>query len=215
MSSTQKIRVVVFEDNSALRDSVQFLLNASEGFECLAAYPDTRNLLLNIGKHNPDVVIMDIEMPGMDGIEAAGLLKKHHPDIAVLMFTVFDDKEKIFQALCSGGSGYILKNSSPSQILQAVRDVYEGGTPLTASVAKRVVSFFVKNNVAPSTNFGLTAKEKQLLEHLVEGKSYKMIADAMGISLETVKSHFKNVYRKLHVSSSPEAVAKAIREKLI
>ncbi len=216
MQNNPKIRVILFEDNSHLRDSLYFLVNTSKEFECIAAYPDTRQALKNIDNLKPDVIITDIEMPGMNGIDTTRLIKKEYPDMKILILTVFDDKEKIFQSLCAGGSGYLLKNSTPEQILQALSDVYKGGSPLSPSVAKLVVQFFQRTmtDTLPD-DYNLTPKEKELLQCLVDGKSYKMIADAMVISVETVKTHIKNIYRKLHVNSSHEAVAKILKQRIV
>jgi len=217
MDEHTKKRVIIFEDNSHLRDSLYFLVNTSPDFECVAAYPDTRQALTNVRKINPDVIIMDIEMPVMNGIDATRLIKGEFPAMKILILTVFDDKERIFQALCAGGSGYLLKHSSPELILQALLDTYKGGSPLSPSVAKLVVQFF-QYSMPPdisSDDYNLTPKEKELLLCLVDGKSYKMIADYMFISLETVKTHIKNIYRKLHVNSSHEAVAKVLKQRLL
>ena len=217
MDEHTKKRVIIFEDNSHLRDSLYFLVNTSPDFECVAAYPDTRQALTNVRKINPDVIIMDIEMPVMNGIDATRLIKGEFPAMKILILTVFDDKERIFQALCAGGSGYLLKHSSPELILQALLDTYKGGSPLSPSVAKLVVQFF-QYSMPPdvtSGDYNLTPKEKELLLCLVDGKSYKMIADYMFISLETVKTHIKNIYRKLHVNSSHEAVAKVLKQRLL
>ncbi|HNP23620.1 MAG TPA: response regulator transcription factor [Panacibacter sp.] len=216
MNITEKIPVIIFEDNAHLRDSLYFLVNSSHDFTCLQAFPDTRNVLQNVEKYKPQVIIMDIEMPVMTGIEATSLIKRHNPEIHILILTVFDDSEKIFQSICAGGSGYLLKNSSPEQILQALMDVHKGGSPLSPSVAKRVVHFFQQANpVVTVEDFKLTSKEKELLQLMVDGGSYKMIADKMNISFETVKTHVKNIYKKLHVNSSSEAVAKAIKQRLV
>ena len=218
MNEVSKKRVVIFEDNSHLRDSLYFLVNTSVDFECVAAYPDTRQALAHVKTINPDVIIMDIEMPVMNGIDTTRLIKKEFPGMKILILTVFEDKERIFQALCAGGSGYLLKTSSPEQILQALCDTYKGGSPLSPSVAKLVVQFFqhaMPTEMYSSDDYNLTPKEKELLQSLVDGKSYKMIADHMYISLETVKTHIKNIYRKLHVNSSHEAVAKVLKQRLV
>ncbi len=215
MGKNNKIRVSIFEDNTHLRDSLSFLVNISDQFECLHAYPDTKNIVSNLEKHTPEVIIMDIEMPGMNGIDATRLVKQHFPNIRVMIFTVFDDDEKIFQSLCAGGSGYLLKSSSPEQVLQGLKDVHNSGASLSPAVAERMVKFFQNNVSYTSADYSLTAREKELLLQMVEGKSYKMISDAMTVSLETVKYHIKNIYRKLHVNSSSEAVVKAIRQNIV
>jgi len=204
--------VVIFEDNIHLRESLAFLINASDDFVCVNAHPNARQALLHIKAEKPQVVVMDIEMPFVDGIEATALIKGEYPETQILILTAFDDNDKIFRSLCAGGSGYLLKDSSPEQIIQALNDVVKGGSALSPSVAKRVVNFFQRSKLEPSEMNNLTPKEKETLQHLVDGKSYKMAADAMNISIETVKSHIKTIYRKLHVNSSSEAVAKAIRQ---
>ena len=143
------------------------------------------------------------------------IIKQKFPDIPIVILTIFDDSEKIFRALHAGGSGYLLKNSSPEEILNGVMEVYNGGSALSPQVAKKVIQFFQTVTPAQPNDYNLTPKEKELLQHLVDGMSYKMIADVMHVALETVKSHVKNVYRKLHVSSSNEAIAKALRQKLV
>lgn len=210
-----KKKVVVFDDNAHLRDSLFFLINSSDDFVCVNTYPNTRKLLANIEQSKPDIVIMDIEIPGVNGIEATWLIKHNHADIQILILTVFDDNDKIFQSLCAGGSGYMLKTSSPMQILQGLRDVCNGGTSLSPSVASRVVNFFLNNNSYAKHDYNITAKEKEILQHMIDGKSYKMISDAMGLSMETIKTHIKSIYKKLHVNSSSEAVVKAIRQNIV
>ena len=215
MTTNEKLLVAIFEDNAHLRDSLTFLVNSSDMFKCSGAYADAANILKYLEKNTPDLVIMDIQMPGINGIEATRLIKQHFPQIRIMIFTVFDDDDKIFQSLCAGGSGYLLKSSTPQQILQGLKDVYNSGASLSPAVAERVVHFF-KNNISFDTpDYSLTTKEKELLHHMVEGKSYKMISDAMKISLETVKYHIKNIYKKLHVNSSSEAVVKAIRQNIV
>ncbi len=211
----QRIKVVIFEDNKHLRESLQLLIASSGKFECIGAYPDTRNVVAIISKAIPDIIITDIEMPVMNGIHATALIKTRFPEIPVLILTVFDDSERIFQSLRAGGNGYLLKNSSPDEILQALMEVYNGGSALSPAVARKVIQFFQTNPQVQQNDYHLTQKEKELLQHLVEGLSYKMIADVMIISFETVKSHVKNVYRKLHVSSNSEAVAKAIKQHIV
>ncbi len=214
MSSATKISVVVFEDNKHLRESLQLLISSSKDFECIGAFADTRNVVVNISRLMPDIIITDIEMPVMNGIEATRLIKSKFPEALILILTVFDDSERIFQSLQAGGNGYLLKNASPEDILNALMEVYNGGSALSPAVTRKVIQFF-QNNTTAENDYHLTQKEKELLQHLVHGMSYKMIADAMLISFETVKSHIKNVYKKLHVNSNSEAVAKAIRHKIV
>ncbi len=210
------VNVVIFEDNRHLRESLQFLLNHTSGYHCLAAYPNCNNLLENLKGKDCDICLMDIEMPGISGIEATRMIKNNLPQINVLIQTVFSDDDSIFQAICAGASGYILKTSSPEEYIEALEDLNSGGAPMTPSIARRVLQLFKGNVQLPSNeSYKLTEKEKQVLQKLTEGKSYKMIADELSISIETIKTHIKNIYNKLHVHSAPEAVAKAIQQRIV
>jgi DNA-binding NarL/FixJ family response regulator len=211
----EKTRVLVFEDNDALRDLLYFMLNATQHFVCVNAYPDTRQLIQRVESNKPSLIVMDIELPGVNGIEATRQIKEQHPDIHILILTVFDDADKIFHSLCAGGSGYLLKDSQPEDIIQALLDVEKGGSPLSPSVARRVVHFFQNNAGINIQTYKLTPKEKEVLQHMVDGKSYKMMGDSLNVSLETIKTHVKNIYKKLHVNSSAEAVVKAIRGGIV
>ncbi len=211
------ISVSIFEDNKHLRETFRFLLDNSEGFRCSGAYPDCFDLIDNIAENPCDVVLMDIEMPGMSGIEATKLIKENFPQILVLMQTVFFEDEYIFNAICAGASGYILKSTTPDGYLEAIKDVKAGGSPMTAGIARRVMELF-KHNLQPASSridYNLTVQEKKVLQLLVTGKSYKMIAAELFVGIETVKSHVTNVYAKLHVHSGTEAVSLAIRDKIV
>ena len=212
----QAIKVALFEDNKHLRESLSILISGTPGFQLTGAYPDCDELLYQLNKELPDVVLMDIEMPGMRGTEAVKLIKKDFPEVQVLMQTVFQDDENIFQSICAGASGYIPKTTSPAQYLEAIQDVHQGGSPMSPFIARRVVSLFAQNVSVPSLhNYQLTPKEKEVLSLMVQGKSIKMIADASDISYETVRTHVKNIYSKLHVNCNTEAVSKAMREKIV
>jgi len=210
------IRVSIFEDNKHLRESLYYLINGTEGFSCTGAYNDCGDLLFQLKRNLPNVVLMDIEMPGMNGIEAVKIIKKQFPQVQVLMQTIFHDDDNIFNAICAGASGYILKTTSPAGYMEAIRDVHNGGSPMTGSIARRVLELF-QGNIAPAsgTDYQLTPKEKEILQQLVKGKSFKMIADAIGTTYETVRTHMKNIYAKLHVNSNTEAVSKALHEKIV
>jgi len=212
----QQIKVAIFEDNKHLREGLYYLINGTEGFSCTGALDDANDLQFHLRKTLPDVVLMDIEMPGMNGIEAVKIIKQQFPSVQVLMQTIFHDDDNIFNAICAGASGYILKTTSPAGYIEAIRDVYNGGSPMTGSIARRVLELFQKNiSPAISHNYQLTPKEKEILQHLVKGKSFKMIAEAIDSSYETVRTHMKNIYAKLHVNSNTEAVSKALREKIV
>ena len=210
------IKVVVFEDNKHLRESLYYLINGTDGFSCVGAFADSNDILFQLKRTLPDVVLMDIEMPGMNGIEAVKIIKQNFPLVQVLMQTIFHDDDNIFNAICAGASGYILKTTSPAGYIDAIKDVYNGGSPMTGSIARRVLELFQKN-IIPSANhdYQLTPKEKEILQQLVKGKSFKMIADAINVSYETVRTHMKNIYTKLHVNSNTEAVSKVLNEKII
>ena len=211
-----QIKVSIFEDNKHLRESLYYLINGTEGFHCAGAYADGNDLELQLKRITPDVVLMDIEMPGINGIEAVKIIKQEFPSVQVLMQTIFHDDDNIFNAICAGASGYILKTTSPAGYIEAIKDVYNGGSPMTGSIARRVLQLFQKNiTPAVNHNYELTPKEKEILQQLVKGKSFKMIADAIGTTYETVRTHMKNIYAKLHVNSNTEAVSKALHEKIV
>jgi DNA-binding NarL/FixJ family response regulator len=210
------IKVVIFEDNTALRDSLFILIDGSPGFNCTGSFANCRKVVKDIESSEPDVVLMDIDMPGISGIEAVQLIKKQFPHVQILMQTVFDDDDKIFASICAGASGYLLKKTPPSKILDAIKETAEGGAPMTPSVAAKVLQMFQKQSVLVPVEFiDLSDREREVLKHLVTGDSYKMIASACYISIDTVKTHIKNIYQKLHVNSKSEAVAKAIIQKLV
>ncbi|MEO6130737.1 MAG: response regulator transcription factor, partial [Saprospiraceae bacterium] len=192
------------------------LIEGSEGFTCSGAFANCINIIKDIGETSPDVILMDIEMPGISGIEAVKLAKEKFPDVKILMETIFDDNDKIFHSICNGAEGYILKNTPPVQILSAIKEIYEGGAPMTPSIASKVLKMF-KNKPAEksSEEFNLTEREKEILKCLVEGMSYKMIADTCFISIDTVSGHIKSIYRKLQVHSKSENVVKAIKGNIV
>ncbi len=211
------IRVAIFEDNKHLRETFEFLFNSADGFVCAGAYPDCSELINSLETAPCDIALMDIEMPGINGIEATKLIKTHYPAVNILIQSVFFDDAYIFDAICAGASGYILKNTTPDGYLEAVRNVDAGGSPMTPGIARKVLDLF-KQNLQPATaakDYSLTAQEKKVLQLLVEGKSYKMIAAALSVAFDTVKAHVTNIYAKLHVHSGTEAVSLAIREKIV
>jgi DNA-binding NarL/FixJ family response regulator len=210
------IKVTIFEDNNSLRQSLYQLINGSEGFKCVGAFEDCLDLMKNIEDTKPDVVLMDIEMPGINGIEAVSMLREKYPSLKILMQTIFEDSEKIFQSILAGASGYILKNTSPSRFLDFIKETYEGGAPMSPSVATKVLKMMVAQSpsVKPNT-FNLSEREKEILSCLVKGMSYKLIADACFISIDTVRGHIRSIYEKLHVHSKGEAIATAIKGRIV
>jgi DNA-binding NarL/FixJ family response regulator len=212
------IRVAIFEDSNHLRETYELLLNSSTGFSCAGAYPDCEDIVGSLEANPCDIVLMDIEMPGMNGIEGTRIVKQHFPNVQVLIQTIFFEDEHIFNAIMAGASGYILKKTTPEGYLQAIKEVYNGGSPITPGIARRVLDLFKTNQPAtkgPTEDFQLTAQEKKILQCMADGKSYKMIAAELFISPETVKTHVGNIYPKLHVHSAPEAVSKAFRTRIV
>ena len=214
-----EIRVTIFEDNKLVRDALQTILNGTPGYTCSGAFADGNRWEFDIKRSTPDVVLMDIEMPGLSGIEVTRHITEKFPGIKILIQTVFNDSDKIFQALCAGASGYILKNDPPHKYIEAINEVYNGGAPVSASVAKKLLGFFSNKNVilvAPgNTDYLLSDREKELLKLMVEGHNYKDIAGKAFISYETVRTHVKHIYKKLHVASRSEAVMKAIQQGIL
>jgi len=204
------IRVALVEDDFDIRSGLELLIAGTEGYECLGAYPDCESALAALVEDQPDVMLMDIELPGMNGIEGARTLRSLYPDLDVIMLTIREDDRAIFDSLCAGACGYLIKTTRPNKILSAIEEAAGGGAPMSSAVARMVIDSF--RRAQPST---LTAREVQILRLLCEGKSYKAIAGELFISQGTVHTHLKNIYRKLEVHSKTEAMAKAIRDRLV
>ncbi|HMJ47459.1 MAG TPA: response regulator transcription factor [Ferruginibacter sp.] len=212
------IRVAIFEDRKLVRDAFEAIISGTHGLTCAGCFANAGDLDYNIAHSLPDVVLMDIEMPGMDGIEASRRIHSRFPDIKILIQTVFDDDDKVFAALCAGASGYILKNTTPAKLVESIIEVYNGGAPMSPNIASKVLSLFQK--IAPqvtdiSEDFQLSKREKEILAMMTEGHSFKTIAEKNFIAYETVRTHVKKIYKKLHVASLTEAVLKAIRHRII
>lgn len=212
------IKVIVVEDNNAIREGLRILIDGTEGYSCLAVYSKCETMLKEIEKFDADVLLMDIGLPGISGIEGIKKVKKILPDINILMLTVYEENDLIFDAIFSGACGYLVKKTPPVKLLEAIKDASEGGAPMNPHIARKVINFFQKKNqILPSepASAVLTQREKEVLTGLVDGNSFKSIADSLYISVETVRFHFRNIYKKLHVHSQSEAVAKALKEGLI
>lgn len=210
-----EIKVAIYEDNEALRESLSFLVKGSGLLRFAGAYPDCRDILENCESEMPDVILMDIEMPYLSGIDATRLVKDKYPDINVMMLTVVEDREKIFDALRAGATGYLLKKASAIKIIESVTELANGGSPMSSEIARKVLQFFTSPNNQIQNDYTLSTRELDVLKCLVDGDSYKMIADHCCISIGTVCGHINNIYRKLAVNSKSEAVIKAIKERLV
>jgi DNA-binding NarL/FixJ family response regulator len=213
------IKVVLYEDNNQLREGLSMLIHGSEGFLVVNGYRNCNHIEEDIKADNPDIVLMDIDMPGVGGIEGLKLIRKHNTTCKVLMLTVFDDRKNIFEAIRSGADGYLLKKTQPAKLLDHLKDAYDGGSPMTASIARQVIVMFNEYHISGDTKKGeeynLTSREKEVLQLMVKGYSYKMAASELFITVETVRSHIRHIYEKLHVNSKSEAVAKAFKDRLL
>ena len=211
----KKIKIIHYEDNNHLREGMVFLMQATPALDLVGSFRDCSLLEKQIQSLQPDVVLMDIDLPGRNGIEAVKILKEINPQIQALMLTVFEDEEKIFAAIRNGASGYLLKNTAPSEIIEAIFDIHKGGSPMTASVARKVLLFFQQQISTQKPDYKLSDREIDILKSLVKGNSYKLIADELFISIDTVRTHIRHIYDKLHVNSKTEAVLKALKEGLV
>jgi len=200
--------IVIYEDNIFLRDTFAQLITSSAKFKLLGTFENCNHISIDMQTLRPDVVLMDIEMAGTDGLEGLKLIRKLSSDIHVIMLTVFDDNDRVLQAICSGASGYLIKNTSPEKILEAIDDVLNGGAPMTPSIARKVLTLFPKAPAPGNEMNKLAAREQEVLQLLASGNSYKMIAAQCNISIETVRTYIKRIYEKLQVHSAIEAIAK-------
>lgn len=209
-----KLRISLFEDNHKYRESLEFTILMSNEFELSGSYADTNRLKQRIQENNPDVVLMDINIPGINGIEAVKMIKADFPHIQVCMQTVFEDDDKVFASLCAGASGYILKNTPAEKLMQAIKEVSDGGAFFTPSIAQKILYNFNKQPLQAEF-IQLSEREKEILKLLVDGLSYKMIAEKVNLSHHTIHTHLRNIYEKLHVNSKGEAITKALKQRLI
>jgi DNA-binding NarL/FixJ family response regulator len=209
------VRVVLIEDVREVREGLAMLINGTRGFRCAGSYRSMEEALAGIGGSRPDVILTDIGLPGMDGVEGTRILHERYPQVPILALTVYDDDENVLNAICAGASGYLLKSTPPARLLESLRELAAGGAPISPEVARRVLKLFREFRPPERTSCDLTPQEMTLLKLMVEGHHYKTAAAQMGISVNTVSFHLKHVYEKLQVHSKTEAVAKALRERLI
>ncbi len=206
------IKILLYEDNDSLRNSISSLLKSHFDFELMAAMPNAITVAHDITQFEPQAILMDIDMPEVNGVAAVKAIRKFNTAVSIIMFTVFEDEDNIYNAICAGADGYLLK-SNMDQLPAAIKDVLNGGAPMTSSVAKKVLRFLPRSNTKNEELEKLTVRETDILEHITRGFSYKMIAAELKISLETVRSHIKNIYKKLQVNSATEAIYKYSQSK--
>lgn len=205
------IRVSIVEDDDKIRESLVVLIEGSTGFRCVSAYPNAEDALQDIPRKKPDVVLMDIGLPGINGVECVRLLKAAEPDIQIIMLTVYEDNNKIFSSVEAGATGYLLKTTPPDQLMSAIREVHAGGSPMSSGIARKVLQSFFKVRRGEIEEVNLTEREREILDLLAKGFLYKEIGDTLHIAVDTVHSHLRHIYEKLHVRSRTEAVVKYLQ----
>lgn len=209
------VRVVIIEDVREVREGLAILINGTSGFRCTSGFRTMEDALEGLRASRPDVILTDIGLPGMSGVEGIRILRDRFQDVPVLALTVYDDDENVFNAICAGASGYLLKNTPPGRLLESLQEVADGGAPMSPEVARRVLALFRQFRPPARAPSALTPQEITLLKLMVEGHHYKTAASEMGISINTVSFHLRHIYEKLQVHSKTEAVAKALRERLV
>lgn len=213
--SQSLIKVAIVEDRREIREGLAMLIGGTDGFRCTGAYRTMEEALQKIGFELPDVVLNDIGLPGMSGIEGIKILKERYPDLLILMLTVYDDDERIFDAMCAGASGYLLKKTPPLKLLESLREAHQGGAPMSPEVARRVIALFREIRPPERADYELTPHETRLLKLFVAGHNYKTAAAELGVSVHTVSFHLRSIYDKLQVHSKSEAVAKALQNRIV
>ena len=206
-------KVVLFEDNDHLRQSLAWLIDNNPGYEVAGDFNSCNDAVAIINIYQPDVVLMDIDMPGKSGIWGVAAIKGARPETAVIMYTVFEDDERLFQCLCAGANGYLLKKTPPAKLFNAIEEVLSGGAPMSPMIARKVLNSFQQK--LPPNQYNLSVRETEVLQLLIKGYSIKLIASDLHIAFDTVRSHLKNIYEKLHVHCGKEAIAKALNEKIV
>ncbi len=209
------INVAIIEDQREIRECLSYLINGTEGFCCTGSYASMEEALGRISQALPDIVLADIGLPGMNGIDGVKVLKERHPDLLIVMSTVYDDEERVFDAICAGACGYLLKKTPPARLLESIREAVAGGAPMTPEIARRVIRLFRNIRPPDRSKYELTPHEVRLLKLFVEGHNYKTAAVELGVSVNTVNFHVRHIYEKLQVHSRSEAVAKALRNRLV
>ena len=211
------INVAIVEDNNTIREGLAVLINGTQGYSCVGSFNDCESFLKKLHSLSIDVVLMDIALPGINGIEGVKKALEIKEDLDVLMLTIYEDSEVVFDALCAGACGYLVKKTPPSRLLEAIKEVHEGGSPMSSQIARQVIIAFKegKDSIKDKSSYGLSEREKEVLTLLAQGNNYQQIGVQLFISVDTVRHHIKNIYKKLRVHTQSEAVAKAIRKKII
>lgn len=209
------VRIVIYDDNTILRESLCSLLALTGEYTVVASYPDCSDVVNDIKAAAPDVILMDIDMPGIKGTEAVKLIRSFNRDVQIIMLTVFDDNSNVFEAMYAGANGYLLKKYVSDKLIHAIKEVLDGGAPMSPSIARMIISGMQEDTKTPAHDYQLTPREKEILHLLSKGNSFKLIAADLFISLDTVRTHIKHIYDKLHVRSQGEAISKAINEKIV
>jgi DNA-binding NarL/FixJ family response regulator len=212
---TEPIKVAIVEDERDIREGLGMLINYTDGFECVGKYGSMEEALTSIRHRTPDVVLSDIGLPGMNGIDGVRILKETYPSMTILMLSVYDDNERIFDALCAGAVGYLLKKTPPAKLIDSLKDAIQGGSPMSPEIARKVVALFRDFRPPEKVDYDLSPHELRILKLLVEGHSYKTAAAKLNVTTSTISFHLNNIYEKLQVHSKSEAVAKALQHRLI
>jgi DNA-binding NarL/FixJ family response regulator len=215
MPIDQLIRVGIIEDKRPVREGIALLIDGTPGYRCVGQFSSMEEAGRLIGHEVPDVLLLDIHLPGMPGSEGVRLLKEQYPAMQVLMLTIYEDEEKIFESICNGACGYLLKKTPPAKLLEAIREAHEGGSPMSPEIARKVITVFQKTGPPEKPDRDLTPQEVRLLKLLADGYGYKAAAERMSISVNTVRQYIRSIYEKLHVHSKNEAVSKALRSRII
>ena len=215
MEENSPIRVAIVEDDDQMREALGLIIGATPGYECTGTYASAEDALRQLNGRAPDVLLLDIHLPGMLGSEAVPLFREKYPALHVLMLTIYDGQDKVFESICNGACGYILKKTPPAKLLESIREAHEGGAPMSPEIARKVITLFQQSGPPEKLDKPLTPQETRLLKLLSEGYSYQNAAGQMNISINTVRNYIRNIYENLHVNTKSEAVSKALRQRLI
>ena len=215
MSENEQILTAIVEDDRATREGLSLLIDGTAGYRCIGSYRSVEDALRPRSSEQPDILLLDIHLPGMLGSEGVRVFKEKYPALQILMLTIYAEQDLVFESICNGACGYLLKKTQPAKLLEAIREAHEGGAPMSPEIARKVVALFQKTGAPPKLDEQLTPQEVRLLKLLAEGYSYQSAGDQLHISLNTVRNYIRSIYEKLHVHSKSEAVSKAIRGRLI